>query len=131
MLRDKYLQREQDEDFTFHSVILAGVHDVKNLKLKLRPDDERKYNSPWNIAVDFDVEMDFNPQEILTMLKDYRDETGVDLNIELIAKKVYYYTSGHPYLVSKLCEIINEKILPDKKTKSWAEEDVDKAVNIF
>ena len=52
--------REQGEDKTFHSVILAGVHDVKNLKLKLRPDEERKYNSPWNIAVEFDIDMDFN-----------------------------------------------------------------------
>ena len=33
MLRDKYLIR--DEAKTFHSVVLAGVHDVKSLKLKL------------------------------------------------------------------------------------------------
>ena len=32
MLRDKYLLRNEGEDFTFHSVILAGVYDVRNLK---------------------------------------------------------------------------------------------------
>ncbi|WP_354093737.1 AAA-like domain-containing protein [Clostridium gasigenes] len=36
MLRSKYLSREMDEDYTFKSVILAGVHDVKTLKFKLR-----------------------------------------------------------------------------------------------
>ena len=29
MLRNKYLLRNEGEDYTFHIVILAGVHDVK------------------------------------------------------------------------------------------------------
>ena len=46
LLRDLYLNREKEGmDSTFHSVVLAGVYDVKNLKLKLRPDAEKKYNS--------------------------------------------------------------------------------------
>ena len=45
------------KDETFQSVILAGVYDVKTLKLKLHPQEEMKYNSPWNIAVDFQMEM--------------------------------------------------------------------------
>ena len=40
MLRDKYLER--DEIKTFHSVVLAGVHDVKSLKIKLRPNEEQR-----------------------------------------------------------------------------------------
>ena len=55
MLRRKYLTRRAEP--TFQSVILAGVHDVKNLKLKMRPDAEHQYNSPWNIAADFTVDM--------------------------------------------------------------------------
>lgn len=65
MLRNKYLFRESGRDYTFKSVILAGVYDVKNLKVKLRPEEERKYNSPWNIAVDFEVDMSFSPREII------------------------------------------------------------------
>ena len=57
MLRAKYLLSREGQDVTFYSVILAGVHDVKSLKLKIRPDEERKYNSPWNIAVDFTVQV--------------------------------------------------------------------------
>ena len=55
MLRNKYLQRSRFK--TFHSVVLAGLHDVKTLKLKLRPDEEQKLNSPWNIAATFKVDM--------------------------------------------------------------------------
>ena len=46
MLRAKYLLRNEGTDSTFLSVLLAGVHDVKNLKVKIRPGDEQKYNSP-------------------------------------------------------------------------------------
>lgn len=131
MLRDKYLRRDLGKDKTFHSVILAGVYDVKNLKLKLRPDEEKKYNSPWNIAVDFNIEMDFSTAEITTMLKDYQADTGVEMNIQKIADKLYYYTSGYPYLVSKLCQMIDEKIIPDKDKKEWKTRDLEEAVKMI
>jgi hypothetical protein len=127
MLRNKYLLRNEGADNTFHSVILAGVHDVKSLKLKIRPDEEQKYNSPWNIAGDFEVEMSFSPAEIATMLKDYMADKQVAMDIKNIAGKVYYYTSGYPFLVSKICKIIDEKIMDPAKLK-WGPEDVDQAV---
>jgi hypothetical protein len=113
MLRNKYLLRIEDLDYTFHSVILAGVHDVKTLKLRIRPEDEQKYNSPWNIASDFDVDMSFSKEEIKTMLDDYVDNKGVVLDKEYFSEKLYYYTSGYPFLVSKLCKIIDEKIMEE------------------
>ena len=54
-LRAYYLDRENSP--IFQSVILAGVYDIKNLKLKIRSDQEHKFNSPWNIAAKFIVEM--------------------------------------------------------------------------
>lgn len=50
LLREKYLKCQQGKDVTFHSIILAGVYDIKTLKLKLHPQEESKYNSLWNIA---------------------------------------------------------------------------------
>jgi len=35
MLRDKYLERDNPKRATFQSVILAGVYDIRNLKVKL------------------------------------------------------------------------------------------------
>jgi hypothetical protein len=69
MLRGKFLARKSRKDFTFHSVILAGVYDIKNIKLKLIDEglhspataEGKVYNSPWKIAVDFTVDMSFNP----------------------------------------------------------------------
>ncbi|MHB9927173.1 AAA family ATPase [Clostridium botulinum] len=117
MLRNKYLLRNEGEDYTFHSVILAGVHDIKTLKLKIRSDEEHKYNSPWNIASDFDVDMSFSIEEIKTMLDDYVANKKVDLDKEYFSEKLYFYTSGYPFLVSKLCKIIDEKIMDENELK--------------
>lgn len=127
MLRNKYLLRNTGKDVTFHSVILAGVHDVKSLKAKIRPEEEQKYNSPWNIAADFDVDMSFSKEEIGTMLQDYTSGTGAKLDIEYFSEKLYFYTSGYPFLVSKLCKIIDENIM-DKQSLKWEEVYLEKAV---
>jgi hypothetical protein len=125
LLRSKYLSRHKYS--TFHSVILASVYDIKTLKSKIRPNEERKYNSPWNIAADFRVDLTFTPKEIATMLADYSNHTKIKLDIPILSEKLYYYTSGHPFLVSKICKIIDEEILPGRQEKEWSVPDVDAA----
>lgn len=126
MLRNKYLERGNFK--TFHSIVLAGVHDVKSLKLKLRPDEEQKYNSPWNIAADYKVDMNLQVSEIIPMLKEYAADKGVEMNTTEIAERLFYYTSGYPFLVSKLCKMIDEEMLPEKDTNDWTAQDVQLAV---
>ena len=129
MLRDKYLK--QNVIKTFHSVVLAGLHDVKTLKLKLRPEEEHKYNSPWNIAADYKVDMNLYPDEIKPMLDDYVAETGVTMDTKWVAERLFYYTSGYPFLVSKLCKTIAEEIVPDKAEKTWTDEDIETSVRLL
>lgn len=130
MLRNKYLTREMGKDFTFKSVILAGLYDVKSLKLKIRNEEEAKYNSPWNIAVDFDVDMSFSPSEISTMLKEYCLENSLSMNIDKLSEELYFFTGGYPFLVSRLCQIIDEKIYVIDK-KPWELTDVQEAVKMI
>jgi hypothetical protein len=129
MLRNKYLARELEQDFTFQSVILAGLYDVKSLKLKLRNEEDSKYNSPWNIAVDFNVDMSFSPKEIGTMLEEYCKDNKINMDIEALSNELYFFTSGYPYLVSRLCQIIDEKV--NINCSLWTREDVKKAVKIL
>lgn len=104
MLRELYLARADYQEPTFHNVILAGVHDIKNLKVKLRPEERHSYNSPWNIAATFDVEMSFSAAEIATMLMDYENDYHTGMDISTISASLYEYTSGYPFLVSCLCK---------------------------
>ncbi len=87
MRRHKYLLRNAEKDRSFQSVILAGVHDVKTLKLKLRPDEEQRLNSPWNIATDFTVDLSFQPVEIANMLKEYAQDKDLNFKIQALSKK--------------------------------------------
>ena len=127
VLRDKYLLAGRGREATFHSVVLAGLHDVKNLKSKIRPDEESTYNSPWNIAISYDIDMTFSAKQIETMLVDYVNATSAKMDIAVIAKKLYYHTSGYPYFVSKLCKIIDEKIKPAE----WTEVEIIEAIKIL
>lgn len=128
MLRDKYLKRNSGKDVTFHSVILAGLHDIKNIKLKMRPDSDSQYNSPWNIATEFDIDMSFNPEEIETMLVDYAKETSAveTQNIVSLSQEIHKYTSGYPFLVSRICKLIDEKL-----NRDWSLDGIQDAINLL
>ena len=121
LLRNMYLKR--DERPTFQSVILAGVYDIKNLKLKLRPEDQHQYNSPWNIAVPFETNMSLPADGIAGMLAEYKADHHLDFDEHFIGQMIYDYTSGYPFLVSRLCQIIDEEEL------TWDKKGVLKAVN--
>ncbi len=123
LLRNKYLNRRKIP--TFQSVILAGVYDVKNLKLKVRPESEHQYNSPWNIAEKFDEKMAFSVEQICQMLSNYENDHKTGMNINEISSLIYDYTSGYPLLTSKICKLVDEKNL------GWNLEGVLKAVKII
>lgn len=134
MLREKYLRWQQGKCETFQSVILAGVYDVKTLKLKLHPQEETKYNSPWNIAVDFQINMSFSVNDIESMLLEYEAEHQTGMKVHEIATILYEYTSGYPYLVSKLCQLVDERVIsmPDfpDLTFAWTREGILTAIKI-
>lgn len=130
MLRNKYLSR--DRRCTFQSVILAGVYDVRNLKLKIRSEKEHQKNSPWNIAAQFTVDMSFSKEGIAGMLKAYAEDQHMDIDTERIARMIYDYTSGYPFLVSNLCKIMDERIAEgENKLAAWTKEGFLAAVKII
>ena len=106
LLREMYLMRNMVP--TFQSVILAGVYDIKNLKLKMRPEEQHQYNSPWNIAAPFNVDMSLHADGIAEMLSCYMLDHDMQFDTQRMAQLIYDYTSGYPFLVSRLCQIIDE-----------------------
>lgn len=132
-LRGYYIRR--DKKPTFQSVILAGVYDIRNLKQKISPDGEHRQNSPWNIAADFLVDMSFSVEETKSMLVEYEQEYHTGMDIDMIARWICDYTAGYPYLVSRICKIVDERVagnarFPDKKA-AWTKEGLLESVNIL
>lgn len=135
LLREKYLKQKSGKDHTFKSVILAGIYDIKNLKLKLHAPEESKYNSPWNIAADFLVDMSLSATKISGMLFDYEQDRHTGMDIEYMSHQLYEYTSGYPFLVSRLCKIIDERVagseeFPDKAS-AWTRDGFQNAVKLI
>lgn len=161
LLRGYYINRDRKP--TFHSVILAGVYDVKNLKRKIVPEDEGKRNSPWNIrednepsksmllfgdcprdhmvqvpydiAEDFLIEMSFSAKDIEGMLLDYENDYGTGMNIPEMAQMIFDYTGGYPFLVSRLCKLLDEQVagcaeFPDRGS-AWSRDGLLEAVSIL
>ena len=131
LLRDGYISRESDGAPAFQSVILAGVTDVKHLKAKIRSYDEHKVNSPWNIATDFDIDMSLSQSGIKNMLDEYEEEHHTGMKTEEISSYIRRYTNGYPYLVSRICQIIDEKLVPaalETSTEAWSLYGVDEAI---
>jgi hypothetical protein len=123
LLRYKYIKRATAAASTFHSVILAGVHDVKNLKKRIRPDSEHAYNPPWNIAVPFTVELAFSPGDIVTMLREFEADHRTGMDLAEVAEALHDFTSGYPVLVSRLCEMVHGAGL------AWTRPGVESAVS--
>lgn len=132
-LRLYYLKRRKKA--IFQSVVLAGVYDIKNLKLKMRLEEEHQYNSPWNIAANFDLDMNFSTEQIAGMLREYEADHHTGMDVDEISGQIYQYTSGYPYLVSLICKTIDEALpeesgQPDKYF-AWTREGITEAVKII
>lgn len=132
-LRACYIYR--DIQATFQSVILAGVYDIKNLKGRINSDDSSKSGSPWNIAADFNIDMSFSADDIAGMLQEYENDNLTGMDISKMAGLLYEYTSGYPFLVSRLCKLMDEEVskntLFQSKSKSWTENGFLEAVRML
>ena len=134
ILRDSYLDREDEIAATFQSVILTGLYDIKNIKLKMIGDgtylplEEENHlrNSPWNIASEFNVQMSFSVAEIITMLEDYEQDMKTGMDIKAVSEELFSYTNGYPFMVSRLCQLVHDKL-----DKDWTRYGVRKAVSFL
>ena len=131
-LRGYYIQKKKA---AFHSVILTGVYDIQNMKRKFVTNDGHTANSPLNIAADFLVDMNFSTEDIRGMLDEYEQDYQTGMDTEKIAGLLYDYTSGYPFLVSKLCKILDEQTagrpgFPDKRSV-WTKRGISKAVELL
>ena len=132
-LRDRYIARDTDDEVTFQSVILAGVTDVKHLKSKIRDEDQHKVNSPWNIAADFDIDMSLSESGIKGMLDEYEADHHTGMDTADIAHQIRAYTNGYPFLVSRICQLIDENVGKSMGdlSKAWTRSGLDEAIKLL
>lgn len=103
LFRSSFLRRQEYP--TFQSVILIGVYDIRNLTYN----DHKFPNSPYNIATPLEIDMSFTAIEIKNMLDEYDKDHNAGMDTSMIAQMIHDFTSGYPFLVSKICYIIDEE----------------------
>ena len=133
-LRDGYIARDTKGTAAFHSVILAGVTDIKNLKRKIRPEDHHKFNSPWNIAEEFSLDMSLSAEGIAGMLDDYENDHHTGMDTAEIAEEIYAWTSGYPFLVSRICQIVDNALAGARfpnLSRTWTIEGISEAARLI
>ena len=131
-LRDNYINRDSKGINTFQSVILAGVSDVKHLKSRIRSEEDSKENSPWNIAADFTIDMSLSETGIKGMLDEYESDHHTGMDTAAIAKIIRDYTNGYPFLVSRICQLLDEKVSTTMSLpKVWTGNGIDEAVKFL
>jgi len=79
--------------------------------------------------------MEFNAAGIAGILEEYRDDYEVRMDIPAMSELLYDYTSGYPYLVSRLCKLLDEKVartesFPDRNA-AWTREGFQEALRLL
>ena len=134
-LRFHYLEKERNPSHAaFQSVILAGVTDIKHIRSRIRDEDHHKVNSPWNIAADFRVDMSLPEDGIRQMLVEYQADHDIEMDTAWMAKEIHDYTAGYPFLVSRICQLIDEQLMPGYSAgadQAWSKKGFDEAINLL
>ncbi|MBQ9007790.1 MAG: AAA-like domain-containing protein [Clostridia bacterium] len=133
-LRESYLQREERGIPAFQSVILAGVTDIRNLHRKLWPNEAHIVNIPWNIAADFNVDMSLSAPGIQGMLDEYEADYRTGMDTTVVAKELHAFTNGYPFLVSRICQLMDERMLGGRfetRSEIWTPVGVSEAVRML
>jgi hypothetical protein len=132
-LRARYIARDTDDIPTFQSVILAGVTDIRHIKSKIRDEGQHRVNSPWNIAADFDVDMSLSEAGIRGMLDEYEADHHTGMDTASIAQQIREYTNGYPFLVSRICQLIDEKVSKScgDLSGAWTRQGMDEAIKLL
>lgn len=66
------------------------------------------------------------------MLEEYESDMHTEMNVEQTASLIYEYTSGYPYLVSRICKLIDEQgDLEGSGREKWSRNGIVKAVDFL
>ena len=97
-----------------HSVTLIGLRDVRDYRVKLRPEPESLgTSSPFNIKVESLTLRNFNADEVAELYEQHRADTGQRFTADAQAL-AWELTRGQPWLVNALARQAVETLVTDR-----------------
>ena len=73
--------------------------------------------------------MGFDAGQIREMLSEYEQDHRMGMDVGEMSGLLYSYTSGYPFLVSRICKILDEKV--SEKYSPWTKESFLEAIKIL
>ncbi len=85
--------------------------------------------APFDIAADFDIDMSLSEDGIRGMLDEYEADHHTGMDTAAIAGIIRDYTDGYPFLVSRICQLLDESVSKNMSiSDAWTIIGVDEAV---
>ncbi len=126
-LRDGYINRIRSPFPT--SIALVGMRDIRDYKAKIRDGNQTLGSaSPFNIITKSLTLGNFTREEIVELYNQHTVETGQAFVNEAI-DRVFYWTSGQPWLVNAIARECVEEILCRDYTEPVTENLINVAVD--
>ena len=124
-LRTGYIDRA---DFPFpSSVVLVGMRNIRDYRVRIRPDSETLGSaSPFNVITESFTLGNFTEAQIRELYGQHTAESGQRF-AEGTVERVFYWTSGQPWLVNAIARECVEKICQRDYTREITPAMVDKA----
>lgn len=109
MLRSALSLADEGRPFV-HAIALCGKTHVRELRDELRPpgDESRGSGSLWNVALPLTLPP-LSRSEIDTLLDEYTAESEVVWS-KAARKELFEQTRGQPWLVSRICYLLDEQL---------------------
>lgn len=93
------------------SIALIGLRDVRDYKIRLRPDrDSLGTGSPFNVKTESLFMHGFTKLEVFSLLEQHTQDTGQVFPPE-VQQEIYRLTQGQPWLTNALARQIVAKVL--------------------
>lgn len=125
-LRDGYVNRERAP--FIYSLALVGMRNIRDYRGKIRKDSDTLGSaSPFNIVKKALTLKDFKKAEIRELYNQHTEETGQIFEAEAI-EKVFWWTSGQPWLVNAIASEVIEEELNRDASITITREMIEKAV---
>ena len=70
--------------------------------------------------------MSFSILDIEEMLQEYELDNQTGMHVKEMANLIYEYTSGYPFLVSRICKMIDEEL-----GKTWTKQGFLEAIKLL
>lgn len=128
-LRDGYINRIRSPFPS--SIALVGMRDIRDYKTKIRDGNQTLGSaSPFNIITESLTIGNFSRDEVAVLYKQHTEDTGQQF-FDVAIDRVYYWTSGQPWLVNAIARECIEKKLKGDYSKPVTEDLIDEAVDIL